>query len=34
MLDVSDYANILSGDANQLVGAKNKNYILRRRHYP
>jgi len=28
MLDVSDYANILSGDANQLVGAKNKTTFL------
>ena len=28
MLDVSDYANILSGDANQLIGAKNKTTFL------
>ena len=28
MLDVSDYANILSGDANQLVGAENKTTFL------
>ena len=28
MLDVSDYANILSDDANQLIGAKNKTTFL------
>ena len=28
MLDVSDYENLLSGDSNQLVGAKNKTTFL------